>query len=56
MVSDLSYMAIKGYFSISILSSTQALLTILAKFLQDRLGAANVILWLRWSSRVILMV
>ncbi len=48
MVSDLSYMAIKGYFCISVLSSTQALLTILAKFPQDMLGAANVIPWFQY--------
>ncbi len=41
MVSELSDMAIKGYNSSSVLSSTQELVTILVKFLQDRLRAPN---------------
>ena len=52
MVSDPSCMPIKGYFRISLLSSTQAILTTLAKFHQDMfmmLGAANVILWVQYG-------
>ena len=43
MVSGLNGMAIKGYFSSSVLSSTQELVIILVKFLQHLLGAANVV-------------